>query len=84
MDALLLKAYGLPPWLERRLLDFFKGEARPVPFAFGDYYPPDFAPNIPLRVLISQTFQSSTAARILPRVPHLKDEALSAALEEVG
>lgn len=84
MDALLLRAYGLPPWLERRLLDFFKGEARPVPFDFGDYYPPDFAPNIPLRVLISQTFQASTASKILPRVPHLKDEALSAALEEVG
>ncbi len=84
MDALLLRAYGLPPWLERRLLDFFKGEARPVPFAFGDYYPPDFAPNIPLRVLISQTFQASTATKILPRLPRLKDEALSAALEEVG
>ncbi|MEQ1860812.1 MAG: N-6 DNA methylase [Chthoniobacteraceae bacterium] len=83
MDALILRGYGLPPWLERRLLDFFKNEARPVPFAFGDYYPPDFAPNLPLRVFISQNFQTSTATRIAPHLPELRDAALTAALEEV-
>ena len=45
MDALILKGYGLPPWLERKLLDFFRGECRPVPFEFGDYFPADFAPK---------------------------------------
>jgi hypothetical protein len=84
MDALILQAYGLPPWLERRLLDFFRGEARPVPFAFGDYYPADFAPSIPLRLLISQQFRSSTASKMAAQLPNLKDEALTTALEEVG
>lgn len=84
MDALILQGYGLPPWLERRLLDFFRGETRPVPFTFGDYYPSDFAPNIPLRLLISQQFRSSTASKMTAQLPHLKDEALTTALEEVG
>lgn len=83
MDALILRGYGLPPWLERRLLDFFKGEARPVPFPFGDYYPPNFAPNLPLRVLISLRFQTSTASLIAPHLPELRDAALTAALKEV-
>lgn len=84
MDALILQGYGLPPWLERRLLDFFRGGTRPVPFEFGDYYPADFAPNIPLRLMISQQFRSSTAAKMAAHLPGLKDEALTIALEEVG
>jgi hypothetical protein len=84
MDALILRGYGLPPWLERRLLEFFRDEKRPVPFAFGDYFPSDFAPNLPLHVWISQRFQASTAERIAPHLPNLRDAVLSAALEEVG
>ncbi|NJM55350.1 MAG: hypothetical protein HC841_05060 [Verrucomicrobiae bacterium] len=84
MDAIILRGYGLPPWLERRLLDFFRGEARPVSFAFGDYFPANFAPNIPLRVFISQSFQTSTAERIVPHLPQMRDPALTAALEEVS
>ena len=48
IDALILKAYDLPPRLERKLLDFFRGYPRPVPFDFPDYDPEDFAPCIPL------------------------------------
>lgn len=83
MDALILQGYGLPPWLERRLLDFFRGEERPVPFAFGDYYPTDFAPNIPLRLMISQEFRSSTTSKMVELLPNLKDEALTTALAEI-
>lgn len=84
MDALILKSYGLPPWLERKLLDFFRGEDRPVPFKFGDYFPADFAPNIPLWRFISSSFQSSRPQNIVPHLPELRDEELTAALEELA
>ena len=82
MDALILKGYGLPPWLERRLLDFFHGEGRPVPFDFGDYFPADFTANIPLWRYISSAFQSSRTDLIRPFIPKLNDPAVTEALEE--
>jgi hypothetical protein len=84
MDALILDAYGLPPWLERRLLDFFKGEARPVPFKFGDYFPAGFTANLPLSSLISPAFQGSRGANIARRLPVIRDPALTEALTEVS
>jgi hypothetical protein len=48
IDALVLKGYNLPPRLERQLLDFFRGEKRPVPFAFTEYFPVSFSATIPL------------------------------------
>lgn len=84
MDALILRGYNLPPWLERRLLDFFRGEQRPVPFAFGDYFPADFTANVPLHSYISPRFRASTAERIAPHIPHFRDPALTAALDEVS
>ena len=82
MDALIMKGYGLPPWLERRILDFFRGERRPVPFEFGDYFPADFAPNISLWRYISPSFQASRPQIICPHLPELQDEELTAALED--
>jgi hypothetical protein len=84
MDALILRAYRLPPWLERKLLDFFRGERRPVPFDFGDYFPRDFTPNIPLTRFISQRFRSSRAEIITPHLPELRDAALTDALAEIA
>lgn len=37
IDALVLRGYGLPPRLERRLLSSFDGQPRPVPFPFAGY-----------------------------------------------
>jgi hypothetical protein len=82
MDALILKGYGLPPWLERRLLEFFRGERRPVPFDFGDYYPADFTANLPLWRYISSAFQNSRTDLILPHVPRLNDPVVTEALED--
>jgi len=82
MDALILKGYGLPPWLERKVLDFFRGERRPVPFEFGDYFPADFAPNISLWRYISPPFQASRPQDIIPHLPELQDKELTAALDE--
>ena len=83
VDALILRGYNLPPWLERQLLDFFSGEKRPVPFAFGDYFPADFTANLPLHSYISSRFRASTAENIAPHIPNLRDPALTAALDEI-
>jgi hypothetical protein len=84
MDALILDAYDLPPWLERRLLDFFKGEERPVPFKFGDYFPAGFTANLPLSSLISPAFQASRGGNLASRLPVMRDAALTEALTEVS
>lgn len=42
VDASVLRAYALPVKLERKLLDYFRGAERPVPFDFEDYFPKDF------------------------------------------
>jgi len=83
MDALILKGYGLPPWLERRLLDFFRGGHRPVPFDFGDYFPADFTPTIPLWRYISPDFNQRSGKHLLELLPKVTDPALVDALEEV-
>lgn len=82
MDALILKGYGLPPWLERRLLDFFRSERRPVAFDFGDYFPADFTASLPLWRYISSSFQASRSDLILPYVPRLNDPSVTEALED--
>lgn len=50
VDAEVLKAYDLPPRLERRLLDFFRGyeQRRPVEHEFQGWLPHDFTAYIPL------------------------------------
>ncbi len=83
IDALILDAYGLPPWLERKLLNFFRGETRPVPFSFGDYFPADFHPSIPLSRYISRQFSNSRGSRIVAHLPELRDEELSGVLAEL-
>lgn len=42
IDALVLDGYRMPPRLERKVLDFFAGEQRPVNHGFSDYFPADF------------------------------------------
>ncbi len=81
IDAVVLQAYDLPPRLERELLDFFRGHRRPTPFAFGDYYPADFGPCIPLHEYISDDFKRSTAAEIAKRLKPVKSKAAMDALD---
>jgi len=73
IDALVLKGYRLPPRLERQLLDYFRGHKRPIPFDFGDYYPADFKPYIPLWMYDSEKFRNSTAQRFLEGFPKIND-----------
>lgn len=37
IDATVLAAYNLPPPVERDIVNFFRGYARPLPFGFEDY-----------------------------------------------
>jgi hypothetical protein len=68
IDACLLRMFDFPPRLEKRLLDFFRGEQRAgVPFEFKSYYPPDFKPAIPLHLYLSSEFQESTAGQFRDR-----------------
>lgn len=63
IDAAILTAYGLPPRLERRLLDFFNGSERLVPFNFGAYFPPEFKPFFSLRDWLTGKPALATAER---------------------
>jgi hypothetical protein len=84
IDAFVLKGYGLQPRLERQLLDLFQGAKRPVPFQFEEYFPPSFAPTIPLWMYLSEDFQKCSARYLLSTVPRITDPALIEALEEVA
>jgi hypothetical protein len=82
IDARVLEAYELTPLMERRLLDYFAGSRRPVPFEFGDYYPRGFEAAIPLALLDSEVFRRS-GGRDWLAAPRISDRALDEALAEV-
>lgn len=82
MDAAVLRAYDLPPRLERQLLDLFTGvERKGVGCEFRGYYPPGFTAYVPLHELISESFADSTAGRLardwMPVRSNAADEALA-------
>jgi hypothetical protein len=68
IDGLILKAYDLPPRLERKLLEFFRGYCRPLPFDFPDYYPKDFSPCIPLHKYLEMDLKQASARELLKRI----------------
>ena len=74
IDGLILKAYDLPPRLERKLLDFFRGYPRPVPFGFPDYYPEGFAPCIPLHKCLELDLKQASAGELLKRITPFDSE----------
>ena len=83
IDAILLRAYNLPPRLERELLDFFRGFKRRVPFDFTEYFPADFGPNIPLWMYLTTDFANCNSNFLLASIPKIDDPALVDALTEV-
>lgn len=78
IDALVLDRYDLPPRIERNLLDFFRGQKRPVPFKFGDYFPSDFEPRFSLSEYLSDGFRLSTAGAFRSRVQEVPGHILYA------
>ena len=76
IDGLIMKAYDLPPRLERKLLDFFSGYPRPVPFDFPDYYPEDFSPCIPLHKYLKMDLKQASAGELLKRITPFDSEEM--------
>ncbi len=83
IDAILLRAYNLPPRLERELLDFFRGYQRRVPFEFTEYFPANFGPSIPLWMYLTSDFANCNPKFLLDNIPQIDDPALIDALTEV-
>jgi type I restriction-modification system DNA methylase subunit len=60
IDALILKAYDLPPRLEKELLEFFRNTKRPTLHDWKHWLPSDFAPFIPLHEFLSDQYVVAT------------------------
>ena len=83
IDACILEGYGLPPRLERDLLNIFFGKERVgVPFKFDKYFPEDFEPWIPLHEYLSEEYRCSTAGQLRERHRDVASESLQEVLKE--
>jgi hypothetical protein len=60
IDASVLKAYDLPPRLERELLDYFRGANRPVGHEWHHWFPEQYEPFIPLHEYLSERYRIAT------------------------
>jgi type I restriction-modification system DNA methylase subunit len=60
IDALVLKAYDLPPRLEKELLELFRDTKRPTLHEWKHWLPADFAPFIPLHEFLSDQYSVAT------------------------
>lgn len=67
IDATVLLGYDLPPRIERKLLDYFRGFRRPTPFAFGEYFPADFRPCFSLAEYLDSDFALSSVQEVRKR-----------------
>ncbi len=76
IDAEVLRAYDLPPRVERKLLDYFSGHARLGPVEFTQYYPSNFQPYIPWHLYLSQDFKLANAKDTLNRLSVIPESPL--------
>jgi hypothetical protein len=64
IDALVLKAYDLPPRLEKELLEYFRTAKRPTVHEWKHWLPDDFVPCIPLHEVLSEQYKVATRSWI--------------------
>lgn len=83
LDAALLRAYDLPPRLERELLDLFAGHRRPGPVPFDRYYPEGYRPALPWHLFVSGAVARASAQQTLRRLPVLRDPIISEVVAEL-
>jgi hypothetical protein len=67
IDAAVLDGYRIPPRIERKLLDYFRGHARPISHPFGDYLPQDCEVFFSLSEFLSPEFAAATSGALLQR-----------------
>jgi hypothetical protein len=65
IDALILKAYDLPPRLERQLLEYFRGSDRPTLHEWAHWFPLGFSPFIPLHEYLSDDYRKARKENLL-------------------
>ena len=65
IDAIVMDAYGLPPLLERQVLDYFRGHRRPVSHDFGAYFPEKEESFFSLSEYLDSGFARATAGELL-------------------
>jgi hypothetical protein len=82
IDAEVMRLYGLPPRLERQVLDFLAGWKRPgVHFDFWRYFPANFNSWIPLYEYLSEEYQRSTVSFVSKWVEETRSPEIIEALE---
>jgi len=63
IDAEVMRLYDLPPKMEKRILDLFRGiQRKGVDFEFKGYYREGFESAVPLHEYLSEEYQRSTIA----------------------
>jgi hypothetical protein len=80
IDAAILASYDLSPRLERRVLEYFRGEARPTLHEWQHWFPENFAPYIPLHEYLSPQYQTATTPwvqKVFAPLPPEEAEALA-------
>jgi type I restriction-modification system DNA methylase subunit len=65
IDAEVLRAYDLPPRLERQLLEYFRGYKRPVSHGFTEWIPETFTACIPLHEYIAGEYLKNAGPWVL-------------------
>jgi hypothetical protein len=68
IDATVLSGYRMPPRIERKLLDFFRGHERPTSHPFGEYIPQDCEVYFSLSEYLSPDFAAATSGALLKRL----------------
>jgi N-6 DNA Methylase len=80
IDAAILESYDLPPRLERRVLEYFRGENRPTSHDWRHWFPENFKPYVPLHEYLSPEYQKITRPwiqEVFTPLPPEEAEALS-------
>ena len=83
IDGEVMRAYDLPPRLERQVLDLFYGWPRKgVDFKFSQYFPRGFESYIPLHEYLSKEYQRSTVSFVDKWVEEVRSPQIIKAFEK--
>ncbi|HEY3136614.1 MAG TPA: N-6 DNA methylase [Blastocatellia bacterium] len=84
IDAVVLKAYDLPPRLERELLEQFRNAERPTVHPWRHWLPEGFGPAIPLHEYLSEEYTNATrnwVSDVFTTLPEAEAELLREYME---